>query len=477
MSGRSRRETKSIDYSRLGLEGSIKQQAMTMKDGENDGILSKETLPETEVTGDGTDPTEAGAMAREAEKQDGTDDDDVLISEKEIDAKMQAAEQEKKRLSDQIRIQKKLRMLDKLERENRRLRDELSSVTQESEAARTAESVLRAPSGGARQHCSGCGKLRQKSERNWKKTTKVKAKSECADREKPKRTVMIGDLRDNLAVNAEADRALRVLGVSATARVEPSDSSESEGPKSRVKHTSKCRDRRRQSNHCCSKLSHGKTGKSKFTGLSSDSDSDSDTESKVQWPNDNLGPRYNNFGKAEVKFRQLDLRLLVAGELNIVCQGGVSEMEKEARLRLLGDIVFYSAHYQWPALLKSEVEKGAPGWGYDYSRLEQQMLMPFPMAKNKGERKVERVNRPASAANGGGKPDERVVYCGEFQNGSCTLQDNHGGKFFGQSVVFQHICATCWKELKHVHTIRLHQRNAHCMSIDSLNRGPDGRVQ
>ena len=210
MSGRSRRETKSIDYSRLnslGLEGSIKQQAMTGKGGENDGILSKETLPETEVTGDGTDPTEAGAMASEAEKQDGTDYDDVLISEKEIDAKMQAAEQEKKRLSDQIRIQKKLRMLDQLERENRRLRDELSSVTEESEAARTAESVLCASSGGARQHCSGSGKLRQKSERNRKKTTKVKAKSECADHEKPKRTVTIGDLRDNLAVNAEADRA------------------------------------------------------------------------------------------------------------------------------------------------------------------------------------------------------------------------------------------------------------------------------
>ena len=142
---------------------------MTGKDGENDGILSKETLPETEVTGDGTDPAEAGAMASEAEKLDGTDDDDVLISEKEIDAKMQAVEQEKKRLSDQIRIQKKLRMLDQLERENRRLRDELSSVTEESEAARTAESVLRALSGGAQQHCSGSGKLRQKSERNRKK--------------------------------------------------------------------------------------------------------------------------------------------------------------------------------------------------------------------------------------------------------------------------------------------------------------------
>ena len=85
---------------------------------------------------------------------------------------------------------------------------------------------------------------------------------------------------------------------------------------------------------------HGRKGKSKLKGLGSDSDPDSDAEAKVRWPNENLGPTYNNFGKAELKFRQLDLRLLVAGELNIVCHDGVSDMEKEARLRLLRDVVF-----------------------------------------------------------------------------------------------------------------------------------------
>ena len=60
-------------------------------------------------------------------------------------------------------------------------------------------------------------------------------------------------------------------------------------------------------------------------------------------------------------------------------------MEKEATLRLLGDIVFISAHYQWPAFLKfhvavlSEVEKGTAGWEYDYSRLEKQMLGPYSL--------------------------------------------------------------------------------------------------
>ena len=91
--------------------------------------------------------------------------------------------------------------------------------------------------------------------------------------------------------------------------------------------------------------------------------------------------RYNNFGKAKFKYRQLDLRLLVAGELNITCHGVVSEMETEARLRLLGD-VFYSTPYQWPALLTfhaavlSGVEKGTAVWEYDHSHMEQQMLMP-----------------------------------------------------------------------------------------------------
>ena len=78
------------------------------------------------------------------------------------------------------------------------------------------------------------------------------------------------------------------------------------------------------------------------------------------------------------------MRILVVGGLNIVFEFGVSMRENEARLRLLGDVNFYSAHYQWPALLKfyaavlSEVEMGKMEWEDDYSRLEHQMLMLNP---------------------------------------------------------------------------------------------------
>ena len=178
-------------------------------------------------------------------------------------------------------------------------------------------------------------------------------------------------------------------------------------------------------------------------------------ESVVMWPNENLGPRNNNYGKAETKYRQLDMRTLVAGELNIVCDCGVSMREREARLRLLSDVNFYSAHYQWSALLKfhaavlSEVERGRMTWGDNYSRLEQQMLMPFPLGKGKTERRAEKgPGSGAKAVSGSGRNEDRVLYCAEFQNNACHFHNDHGGQFFGQQALFQHTCGVCWKKSK-----------------------------
>ena len=92
-------------------------------------------------------------------------------------------------------------------------------------------------------------------------------------------------------------------------------------------------------------------GRLGFNNASSEGQGSVYEEIGVMWPNENLWARYN-YGEAETKFRQLDMRTLVAGELNIVYKCGVSMRGKEARLRLLCVVKFYSAHYQWPALLK-----------------------------------------------------------------------------------------------------------------------------
>ena len=193
----------------------------------------------------------------------------------------------------------------------------------------------------------------------------------------------------------------------------------------------------------------------------------------VKWPNQHLGPRYNNYGKSDTKFRQLDLRTLVAGELNICCGRDVSESERSARLKMLGDIVFNSAYYQWPAILKlhaavlAEIESGNMRWGDDYSKLEQQMIMPFPVNRNKrngnGDKGGLSSVTSSSGSNGNGNRraqreetshnEERVVYCGDYQHRNCNNTGNHSGQFYGQNAQLQHICAVCWKRdrVKAVH--------------------------
>ncbi len=56
---------------------------------------------------------------------------------------------------------------------------------------------------------------------------------------------------------------------------------------------------------------------------------------------------------------------------------------------MLHDTVFNMGFYEWPAILKlhaailAEIESGSKTWNSDFSHLEQQMLMPFPLQKGK----------------------------------------------------------------------------------------------
>ena len=130
----------------------------------------------------------------------------------------------------------------------------------------------------------------------------------------------------------------------------------------------------------------------------------------------------------------------MAGELNICCGRDVSESERSVRLKMLGNIVFKSAYYQWPAILKlhaavlAEIESGNMRWADEYSKLEQQMLMPFAVTRNKrngnGDKRGLSSISSSSGTNGNGnrreqredtsQNEERVVYCGDYQHRNCT---------------------------------------------------------
>ena len=123
-----------------GLEGSVK----TATAKKEDEITQNHTEDElqSKTGGEG----EAGHAGVESPAQQGTSDNgdgdnDILCAAQEIDAKVKAAEREKKWLSDQIRLKKNPRLPDQFELENRRLRDELTSVTEDSEVGNTGGPV------------------------------------------------------------------------------------------------------------------------------------------------------------------------------------------------------------------------------------------------------------------------------------------------------------------------------------------------
>ena len=118
--------------------------------------------------------------------------------------------------------------------------------------------------------------------------------------------------------------------------------------------------------------------------------------------------------------------------------------------------------YQWWALLKfhaavlSEVERGRMEWGDDYSRLEQQMLMPFPLGKGKTERRAEKG--PGSgkrAVSGSGRDEDRVLYCAEFQNNACHFHNDHGGSSWDSRHCFSTFVRYAGRNQKYGHSIQL----------------------
>ncbi len=186
----------------------------------------------------------------------------------------------------------------------------------------------------------------------------------------------------------------------------------------------------------------------KWLESSSDSE-DEHSQNKVLWPHESLGPKFRTFGSASTKYNNLDNRLFIAGELNII-RASISDIEKIGRLNLLCDTVFNMGHYEWQAILRlhatilSEIESGSLTWKSDFSRLEQQLLMPYTIRK-------ANLDKKSSKNKAGGKSDkvfheDKILYCNEFQSGTCDNEnESHNTKFFGRSATVHHICAACFK--------------------------------
>ena len=456
------RPRRRIDYSRLASIG-----IMSASDVDGEDCFAEEPAGVEPVVrmADGMVDRDMDVCDSENPCEDEDKDDD-------LEELLRAEVERQKDLMDKIRKEKKRQRLADMRNVNKQLEDELQRLTDQSDASQHMERTqpsctVPKPAAGAK------NTKKQSSKAKVKATTSKHAAPPCS----------ANTLKKDDDLNLGAAELLKRLGIPAGDEpLESSNSSESSDSEDteRVRKTSKFKQKLRRKvkgkpGHCDS--SHNEPSvrfcKQNLSCQKSSLDvcqcslcyqnlscansnykacqcgvcthEKLNKKPELKWPNEHLGARYNNYGKSDLKYKQLDLRLLVAGEMNVVMGEDVDQYERMGRMQLLSDVVYNSAHYQWPAVLRfhaavlTEVENGHMRWGDSYSRLEQQMLMPYPQTKFKPDKKILGRGR-----DGRGKADEsRTIYCADYQKDLCRHSDTHQGQFFGQTVTLHHVCHVC----------------------------------
>ena len=148
----------------------------------------------------------------------------------------------------------------------------------------------------------------------------------------------------------------------------------------------------------------------------------------------------------QVKFEQLDFKLLIAGELEIISEEDLTKSELEGRLSLLKKIVYYSSTYEFEGLKKfyaswvRETEVGRKKWSDDPSSWESAFLSKYIIKSNK----QFTPGRKEKVSNN----DERVWFCSAYQRNKCAHKSNHMLVIKGKMRLASHICASCWQKDK-----------------------------
>ncbi len=130
----------------------------------------------------------------------------------------------------------------------------------------------------------------------------------------------------------------------------------------------------------------------------------------IIWPHLKLGVRYSTVQNLD--FEHLDLHLLVVGELEVIKSNDICDGERWSRLDILTDLMCAAGYYEWSAVKRlymvilTEVEMGVRKWGDSTSRLEQQIVVSFPLRRSltkASESKSVSNSRSSSSSSGKGK--------------------------------------------------------------------------
>jgi hypothetical protein len=151
-------------------------------------------------------------------------------------------------------------------------------------------------------------------------------------------------------------------------------------------------------------------------------------------------------GILEPKYEQLTMPEFCAGYAKIMGLPGLDSVEREARIQHFQQLMHLACYYEWVAVLcfhatcLAGIESGELTWDQSFSHLESISL------------RNRLLNPPAASATKlVAKSDGlgRVLYCADYNAGSCSYSDDHLGEYppsSGKQVLLSHVCAPCLRK-------------------------------
>ena len=338
-----------------------------------------------------------------------------------------------------LKLEQRMKKLEEEEKEllkNQKLQQLRKAVSEKEKAVKKLKG--RTPS----KDISHAGKMKQTKPKSSKKLSK---NTEPISNDESDSEINIKSLRSNIALKKMVKKELCNLGLqsqnttedSSTDSLDSSSSESSNNESSSSSASSKSKKHKKKKKHM-----------KKKSGIKSKASDKVKLPQK--WPHAHLQFEFVN---KQVTFEQLDFKMFIVGELEIISGDKISKTEKAGRLELLKKIIYYSNAYEFKGLKAfyaawlREIELGKKSWTDDSGHIEAAILSKHLRSQkgttsNAGSASSKKDYSKASET-------EKVWFCSQYQRNKCPHKSGHlissrGTK--GQMRWAQHICATCWQK-------------------------------
>ena len=215
-----------------------------------------------------------------------------------------------------------------------------------------------------------------------------------------------------------------------------------------------------------------KESKKKLVSGKTTKPDESDIKKQVKYAHEKLDPRHTK----DRIFEKLNFPLLVAGELELALQDGISNEERKSRTQIARTICYHKKYLTdddlktgYDTILK-KIEHDETDWSADlgeelhryYDYRANVLLRERTQINNFNTNSIKNKNVSTNSVTNKEEEEDpdtkqqaldettRIIYCMDFNLGRCSHDKSHVGKWKGKKQMKWHVCRQCLKngELK-----------------------------